>query len=151
MAILKADPAYRRRMIVLSVASVVIASCVVLWGPALLDKYLDEYVRAGDFSGAVRFIQISTALLILPTFPMVYCLYRFGRRVLASGQFPPPGTKVPRDTVIIEGAQARRRGRAWIGVSIALALIALVSVVYLPYLLGKLGEGVGPPRGSQSR
>jgi hypothetical protein len=151
MATLKADPEYRRRILLLSFACVAIAFGVVLWGPRLLDEHIDGYVKTRDFSGGIRFLQISAAVLFVPTLPMVYYLYRFARRIQTSGQFPPPGTKVLRDTVVIEGSLARQRGNQLLMVSILLAVMSLVGMIYLPYLFGKIGEGVGRKQESNTR
>ena len=141
MAILKADPKYRRRVLLLYLACVVIGLGLILWGLPLLGRHMDEYVKARDLSGGIRFLQILVALLFVPTFPMTYSLYRFAKRVQTSGQLPPPGTKVLRDTVIIEGPPARRRGNQLVVLSILLAVMSLTGMVGLPYLLGKIADG----------
>ena len=131
MIVLRADPGYRRRLLALMGVCVVIGSGAILLGQPLVDHRVDEYVKAGDFSGAIRFLQIVGAMLLLPTVPMTYSLYRFGQRIRRSSQFPPPGTRVLRDTVVLEGDRARRRGQVAMTASLVLSVIVVIAILCL--------------------
>jgi hypothetical protein len=64
--------------------------------------------------------------------------WRFGRRVRRDGRFPPVGHPVVRGTPILTGALARRRG-AWAqAAGIAMAVLALVSLVVVFVVAGRL-------------
>lgn len=138
MAILKADPAYKRRWLLLLAAMAITALAVGLWGlPALM-----EHLQEKEPSEAIRFIQILLFLLFAPVLPMAYYLYRVARRIQASGQCPPPGMKVIRDTEIVEGNGARRTGKLLLIASIILTIAAFLGMIYVPYVVGKLGKAV---------
>lgn len=47
--------------------------------------------------------------------------WRLGTRVLDEGRFPPQQMKVVRDTVVLRGVHARRRGRVLQGLGVVLA------------------------------
>lgn len=63
----------------------------------------------------------------------VYC-WRLGARIVRSSRFPPPGMRVIRDTVVLHGQQAWRRGRALQ----ALAVILVLTVVGFSMVLWRL-------------
>jgi hypothetical protein len=50
-------------------------------------------------------------------------LWRLGTRVVRSGVFPPPGTAVIHDTVVLRGSSARHRGQLlrWFGMLVGAA------------------------------
>jgi hypothetical protein len=52
-------------------------------------------------------------------------LWRVGARVRAAAQFPLPGARVIRDTAVLRGAVASRRGKVLQGVGAVLVLCAL--------------------------
>jgi hypothetical protein len=152
MAILEADPEYRRRVLWLYLACVLIGCGLLLWGLPLLQTQRERYVKARGPAEALRLLQVLVALLFVPGLPMASYLYRFARRIQDSGQFPPPGAKVLRDTHIVEGAAARQRGSRLVVASIVLAVLSVVGMVCLPYLVGKIGDGAGrkPASGTRS-
>ncbi|MEZ5459284.1 MAG: hypothetical protein R3E65_08235 [Steroidobacteraceae bacterium] len=65
---------------------------------------------------------------------------RLGARVRLHDRFPPPGVELVRRTIVLEGAQARARGRLLIGLGIALVptggLVAL-TVMWVAHMLGR--------------
>jgi hypothetical protein len=61
-------------------------------------------------------------------------LGRFAMRILASGQFPPPGARVIRDTPILRGAPAKRQGRSMATLAILLVVLGL-ALPWVPDLL----------------
>jgi hypothetical protein len=78
------------------------------------------------------------AAVVLPVWAFNIYLWRLGSRIVVTGQFPPPGMKVLRDTPVLRDAAARKCGRllqvvaavtsaAALGIAIALwRLAALV-------------------------
>jgi hypothetical protein len=146
MAILKADLEYKRRWLLLYAAMAITVFGIALWGlPALM-----EHLQAKAPADALRFIQIVLIILFAPLLLMAYSLYRIARRIQASGQCPPPGVKVIRDTEILEGNAARRKGRLLFVSSILLFTAAFLGMVYLPYLVGKLEEVFIPKQQSNT-
>ncbi|MDJ0704886.1 MAG: hypothetical protein QNJ46_16515 [Leptolyngbyaceae cyanobacterium MO_188.B28] len=147
MAILKADPEYRRKCLLLYGALAAVGLALAHWGAPLLKAW----ILGKELSEAIRLLQVLLGLMGLPLLLMAYYSYRLARKAIASSQFPPPGMKVLRDTEILEGPAARRKGRQLWVVSIALALIAVIGSVYLPYLAGQLDHNTNPQSVSLSQ
>jgi hypothetical protein len=76
----------------------------------------------------------SFAMLVL----MGMHLWRSGARVRAAARFPLPGMRVIRDTVVLYGADANRRGRIMQSIGAALLLCALALFVAGWYLYASL-------------
>jgi hypothetical protein len=138
MAVLKADPQYRRKVLLFCFTLALLAMGAALWGlPAL-----EEHVRRLALADAINFLQAFVAVLFVPLLPAAYCTYRFARRIQTSGQSPPSGAKVIRDMEILEGGPARRKASYLIRFSIVMVVAAMVGVIYLPYLIGKIGKQI---------
>ena len=54
-------------------------------------------------------ILLAALVLVLPIAIASTYLLVFANRISRAGRFPPPGYKVTRDTVVLEGAAAQRR------------------------------------------
>jgi hypothetical protein len=138
MAVLKADPQYRRKVLLCCFMIAVLGLGAALCGlPALENR-----IRGMALADAIHLLQTFVAVLFVPLLPAAYCTYRFARKIQTSGQFPPPGAKVIRDTEILEGGPARRKTSYLITFSVVLAITAMVGTIYLPYLIGKIGEQI---------
>lgn len=133
-----ADPVARRRalwMMALSVAVVAMVALVMddwLAGVMLRDPALARPVIAG----ALRWV---TAVVALSVAAFAVYAWLLGRRITSARRFPPPGMAVMRDTVVLDGAPARRRGLLIQGIAIALAALALLLVVAMFVLAARLG------------
>lgn len=119
--VMKADPAARVRVVVISLVVVALAIAAAVAGRELLIPWaqldraaMDRLAREDPvrllrlarwlFYGAFGFVALMT---IAPG-----ALYvRISRRIVESDQFPAPGTSVLRDTPIVRGRMAQRRGR----------------------------------------
>lgn len=126
--VLKADPAYRRRVLLVYATCVPVALLLFLflrqWGLPILVEHLR---RSGD-SALGLFKTIGIVSMVIPLSACVY-LFRLGRRIQVSQQVPLPGTKVIRDTAVVSGLPARRLGTTIIGLSVVAAvLVAFVAV-----------------------
>ena len=126
VTVLKADPAYRRRVLVVYATCVPLAVVLFIalkqWGiPALV-----EHLRDAD-EGTLRALKLAgLACLSIPLGAAVY-LFRLGRRIQRGGQLPLPGTRVIRDTAVVYGQPARRVGMVIVGLSIAAALAVVAA------------------------
>jgi len=116
-----ADPKARR----CAILTVVLVGLVAIAVYAVADRWLaDVRARAPAeahqaFIAAIRWGAITVAAMVA-----AFGLYMFalGRRVAAGRRFPPEGMAVVRDTVVLDGPAARRRGH--IIQALAVALVA---------------------------
>jgi hypothetical protein len=85
-------------------------SLAELYGPAVIEwiardpERMDSRVRIGGVVVAVA--------LEVPLLGFAAYLWRLGARIIRTGRFPAPGVAVARDTVVLRGGEARRRGWA---------------------------------------
>jgi hypothetical protein len=81
---------------------------------------------------------MATAVVFLSVVPMAIYLYRFGRRVVRQGRFPPPGTWLIVNTRLIEGERAVRRGRLVMTLAAVLLALGLLGGLGFPCYLEKV-------------
>ena len=99
------------------------------WGFPMLDEHLR---RIGD-EAALRLLK--TLGIVTAVVPLGFFVhfFRLGRRIQLSEQYPAPGARVIRDTVVIDGPAARRRGTFVIAVSV----FGIVAVVLFVAILAR--------------
>lgn len=125
---LKADPAYRRRVLLVYATCVPLALVLFMalkqWGlPMLL-----EYLRQSGGDGLRLLKMAGIGCMVVPLGACFY-MFRLGRRILVTGQVPAPGTRVTRDTPIVYGRAARQLGTVIVALSIVATLIVVVVAV----------------------
>jgi len=132
-----ADPAARRRALIGIVLVVVVVMLIALavdhWlGGVLLEPALARPALAA----ALRWSSAAVSLMVL-----AFAVYSFmlGRRIMQAQRFPLPGVAVIRDTVIVEGAAALRRGLLIQMIAAMLAVLALLLFLTVFYLAARLG------------
>jgi len=131
-AIQKADPAYRRRLIlILGLCTIACALCIEGY-PMFLDWAMQDLA-----SLSVRLPWVIGPLFLfgLPLLLLSRSLWRIGRHTADVARFPPPGMRVVRDTVVLEGAPAVRRGRLMQWLAMLLGLIVLVVPLALWWMI----------------
>jgi len=134
MAVLKADKAYRRRYFLMVFILLLPIPAMVYWGLPVVAEYVCGR-PAGQLFTEVQIVLQMPFLLYLP---VAVVSFNQGRRILASGLFPPPGQKVIRDTVILEGKAARRRGYLVIFFGVFVLLVTLsAAFIVIPHLFDK--------------
>ena len=127
--IVPADPK-QRRLALLAVVAIVIGGVVALWW---LDRRLDGIDRLVEENlpaAAERALSLVVKALVVMGVSLVgmgLYLFWLGVQINRAGQFPPPGMKVIRNTVVRTGPRAR-----------LLANLALVSSL-LAVLAGTVG------------
>ncbi len=130
-----ADPAARRRVILLLIAGAVIGACA-LWS---VQRYLPGELAATDpelyrerlYRAVYALAMLSFAGLLAAGGGLVL----LGRRILDADRFPPPGSPLVRPTRVHHGVRARLIGRCVILGGSLLLLGALLA----PMLLLELG------------
>lgn len=125
---LPADPAYRRRVLLVATAGVLIAAALLLavtqWGLPMVVAYLR---RSGE--DGMRRVKVVAVLAQL--IPLVACffMFRLGQRIVKTAQLPAPGMRVIYDTPVVRGRRARQYGTAIIVLSIVIALLVVALAV----------------------
>jgi hypothetical protein len=126
--VLKADPAYRRRVLLVYAMCVPLALVLFVavrqWGLPMLTEHLR---RSGD--DGLRLLKV--VAIVCMSIPLGACvhLFRLGRRIQVSEQVPAPGTKVIRDTPVVYGRAASRVGTVIVALSIVAALVVVAAAV----------------------
>ena len=125
---LPADPAYRRRVLLVAAVGVLIAAALLLavtqWGLPMLVAYLR---RSGE--DGMRRVKVVAVLAQLVPLVACFFMFRLGQRIVKTAQLPAPGTRVIYDTPIVRGRRARQYGTAIIGLSIVIALLVVALAV----------------------
>src|SRR5262245_38636928 len=120
-----------RRMAVLAIVGIALLGAVALWA---LQSWLGSIAEAARGSTRARLAVLACVIgaSLAPLSPLAIYLWRHGARTRAASQFPPPGARVLRDTQIVRGARAQRRG-LWLqamAVAIALACVGLAAAAW---------------------
>jgi hypothetical protein len=140
----RADPVARRRALTLIVIATVAGALLIGVMPDLprgIAAWLVTDTAAGP---AVHVARLTGAVLLFVTLPVVgiaLLVWRIGVRTAASLRFPPPGVRTTRDTPILTGNAARRRGRLLQMLAAVLVATALVMTVLIWAMAERLGAG----------
>jgi hypothetical protein len=128
MEIQRADPRLRRIAGLLFVALVLACAVALL----ALQSWLSGVAQAARSTAQVQLLAAFGSLVgisCLALLVLAIYLWRIAARVLAAQQFPPPGMRVVRDTPVLRGAAALRRGRIIQGIGGLLVLCSLALAV----------------------
>mgnify|MGYP006301148669 CR=1 FL=1 len=139
--ILEADPAYRRKMVLALILLAVLGGAALILTKSVLDGI--EALAAVDPDAAIQKIKglIVGIIAVNAVLSSVFGLYFvvLAVRVFRSGQFPPPGMKVIRDTLLRTGNKARMAGVILSGAAV-LVLSTNLIVIYLYILVDNLSH-----------
>jgi hypothetical protein len=141
--ILKADPVYRRRFLLgyslFFALAVLMFLALSQWGMPALSRYLERQAPAEALR--VLDLMLKTGVLLGVSLGIAVSASTFWRgwHARATGQLPAPGTRVLRDTPILEGAAAVRRGTLMMTMSVVFAVV-LLSVAVTILLLWDLSR-----------
>jgi hypothetical protein len=128
MDVRRADAAFQR----FAIAVLVVGTCVGVVLIGIADRYrgvLADWVRADAGQSTQRIgliFGVFAVLLVAPLVAMAAYLSSLGRRTVLSGEYPPPGSRVIRDTPIARGSEAFSRGRVLQGVAVFPCAAAVV-------------------------
>src|SRR5262249_39849300 len=138
MEVRRADAAFRRLVFAVLGTSACVAALLI----RSVEQYqapLSAWVRA-DGAGSTQRIELVVAvfamLLVAPLVAMAAYLSWLGGCAVRSGEFPPPGARVIRETPIARGTDARSRGRVLQGVGVFLWAASVVIGMLLWRLAG---------------
>ena len=119
----KADPVARRRAVLLVAIAAVVGSLVL----AAFEQYRDPLLAwllsrsAGSHRLWVAFA-VTLATLCAPLVILAVYLWALGVSVQRARQWPPPGYRVIRDTLVVDGPPADRRGRVLKALAVCLGV-----------------------------
>ena len=138
----KADPRARMTAVVLILvigvagAALISATNTYLAGLAALAEMQPEAAIArGAFVFKLVALAGGLGLMLLAAY-----VAHLAARVRRSERFPPPGVRVVRDTRILEGYRAKRRG----DIGLLLAVVVAACGIVLPVLIWRLINGLTP-------
>jgi hypothetical protein len=139
----RADPAVRRRAVGLLLLGTLVGALLL----AAFERYRPWFRDwlGSDPRMAPQRMRLALLLLVVflvaPVIGFAIHYWRLGTHVLRTGQFPPPGYPVMRDTTVLEGPGAVWRGRAFQFFAVALGVAAVVLWLFLWGLARMLAPG----------
>lgn len=140
-----ADPRARRRAALLLLSGV-LAGLVIVWLARSYGPTLEAWINRDPEQTRSRLKLALTVLAIaidLPVLGLAAYFWRLGVRMIRTERFPAPRTLVMRDTPVLRGAPARRRGRLMQIVAVLLASAVLGLTIVLRQLASLL-DSQGP-------
>ncbi len=132
----KADKGYRNKYLKRLILFTGLGIVMILWAVPLLGSFLETLKP----EQAIKTVVVVLFAMFVPLILMAFYMMNLSRRILKSERFPPPGIKVIRDTVVLEGQRARSRGYLIMILSLILILLSTGFMIYMPYLFNKLLE-----------
>lgn len=135
----KADSAARRltiRLVVLMFVAGAILISLLEMSQQNIGNWLEGNID--DIVNNVWVVIIACLVMIAPIVIFALYLFQFGLNCIRSRRFPPPETRVIRDTPILEGMDGVRRGQIIVGLSVMLKLLSLGFVIVLWRLFSSL-------------
>jgi hypothetical protein len=132
----RADPHARRRaLLIIAGGAIVGAGLIWAWDQFRPDLHAWLVAEPGARSRRLGVLLLAVAaVVVVPLVGFAVYLWRLGSRILRERQFPPSGWTVVRDTAILRGPAAARRGRVVRGA----AALLLVAATVLALLLWRL-------------
>ncbi|NUQ60936.1 MAG: hypothetical protein HUU20_00500 [Pirellulales bacterium] len=141
--VVRADPRLRRRAVLL-VCLLALSGLAILW---LLQARLGAIRELAEtdldraISRAVGLIRVIASIAALSFLGMAVWFGRLSWQIQSTGQYPPPGTKVIRDTLVRTGHRARRLGNLAMASAMFFVAIGTVGMWYMYSLAVAVLEG----------
>ena len=136
--IVRADKEFRKRFIVFLVLIAIVFSITILSMKSHLDQ-MGELRRENPGLAGKKVILLLKWWMGLGSLPILgFGVYQIliARRILKSGQYPPPRLKMLRDTKIQTGAKAKKMAMSLIALS-SIVIVITIFLVYFPYAFEK--------------
>ena len=133
----KADPGVQRTGLVI-VGAAAILGVLLMSIAASLRPDFEAWVRQ-DLKVRLLLVLIELTLLTaVPALVMAGYLWHLGLRIIRAQRYPPPGLRVVRDTLVVSGQAAGRRGRLVQAFGAVIGLASLLLAFFLVRLLALL-------------
>jgi hypothetical protein len=119
--LIKADPRYKKQLLI----RILIIAFIFAIGLAFFRSYLDSLIAGSDTQTLVLSLRI--ALWLMFSIPVLFGIYifRLALRSYKEERFPPSGTKVIKDTILLTGKAAKSRAIIIILIACSLILISV--------------------------
>jgi len=124
--IIKADRRFRNTVLLVYAALLLLGIVAWRW---LIPMGLRHLSSLGWHDWMITIRAVFSVILVVPAPAAVYCIM-VGLKTLESGQYPHPGRRVMRDTAVVRGPSARRRGRALVALGVVFLVFMVVVLVY---------------------
>ena len=127
----RADPGAKRKAIWI-VGMTALLGAGTLW---VFEIYQDEFVawlvdNLDYLAQNTLVVFFMAAVCAAPLIASAIILFLLGRRIVKGQRFPPPDYPVYRDTRVLKGSRAIRRGR----IAQLLSLVILLAAAVIPFL-----------------
>jgi hypothetical protein len=138
----KADPVARRQALLLVIVGALVGTLLLI----VFERYratLREWIASepGELAHRVKLVfRVMATAMSVPLMALAVYLWVFGAKVLRTGQFPPPGYRVIRDTPVREGRSAVLRGRGFKTLALVLGMISVALWVLMSRLASLLSR-----------
>ena len=129
--IIFADVPMRKKVLALLLIIVFVGAL----GIYFLQIHLQTILNRGDVSNALRYLKRISISIFLPMLPLCLFLLHLSRKTFLTQQYPPPGSKVLRDTKISRGKDAILRAKILAALAILLAISSIAALSMLFRLL----------------
>lgn len=143
--IIPADKAYRNKMLI--VFGVLMLGVAVLsqWGaPAVLDR-MQAALDSGDNELLLQYtrgVEIAFAVLFLGFLPFCFYNVRMGLKARNEQRFPCSSMRVLRDTPLLTGEDAVKRGNLLVGLGIVLMVVSVFAAIFAVMVIESTISGV---------
>jgi hypothetical protein len=137
----KADRKARQKAILIVLVGAIVGSAIAAalqLNRGKIDTWLLE--NRGHLIDHPKLIALFFLVLMLPVLASAVYLWRFAARIIEVRQFPPPGTQVVRDTVVLSGDAAVTRGRLIQSLAALLASVGLLVPLMIWYILQSIAN-----------
>ncbi len=138
--IIRVDKEFRKKFLLLLILFTAFGASL-LYGAQVYSDYLNILYKSDPHTAVVRMIFLFEATFVAISFFLIsvgaYCIY-LSARIFKSGQYPPPGMKLLRDTRISSGLAAARKAVALVMFSVFFFFIGSFLLYKLPPEVNKI-------------
>jgi len=140
-----ADKAYRLKIAIIFALVMLAVAAIAQWGVPMLIARLQLALDAGDgvaFQRCIFVMETVMALLFLGFLP--FCVYniRMGLLVRREQRYPSSRMRVLRDTPVLTGESAARRGKLLVVMGVILMLVSVMAAVFAVLIIESIVAGV---------
>jgi hypothetical protein len=132
--IVKADPTYRKKVIVLTLLTLLIGFILLAFAMPILDRSIAS--QKPEY--ALKVISYTLAVLMLIPGLLSLVILRIGIMTIKQKCYPPEGVKVFKDTILLTDEAAVKRGRIGIMFAIAIMLLCFAGAALAINFMGVL-------------